>query len=235
MRTLIVNQAWSPHAYAMVTDTYHSVLHLMGLPDPEYKFQRLVRYIENNVKPRLRPTTELVITGHSLGGGIAHIVAVMVNAPAIAFNPPGAYQSLSKHLYWNDKQRRQMHEAAHNRTVTILAENDIIGKLFDTHAGLVQTITCSTDQIGPLGCHMIENSVCNLLRHCSNDPRWKVPPSSSNIPHPPSFLPYTPFSPALYSLLSCPILPSLLPYTPFSSAILAPCYPALDTISDWEF
>jgi hypothetical protein len=31
--------------------------------------------------------------------------------------------------------RRLMHEAAHNNTVTILAENDLIGKLFDTHAG----------------------------------------------------------------------------------------------------
>ena len=142
--------AWSPQAHAMVTDTYHSLLQSLGLPDPEYKFHRLVRYIENKVKPRLSrlgEDSELVITGHSLGGGIAHIVAVMLNAPAVAFNPPGAYQSLSKHLYWNAKDRRQMHEAAHNRTVTVLAENDIIGKLFDTHGGLVQTITCSTDQI----------------------------------------------------------------------------------------
>jgi predicted esterase YcpF (UPF0227 family) len=124
-----------------------------------------VRYIEKHVKPRLPPGRELVITGHSLGGGIAHIVAVMVNAAAVAFNPPGAYKSLSKHLYWNAKERRQKHEAAHNRTVTILAENDIIGKLFDSHGGLVQTITCTTDHIGPLGCHMIENRFACVCKH----------------------------------------------------------------------
>ena len=42
--------AWSPQAYAMVTDTYHSLLHILGLSDPEYKFHRLVRYIENKVQ-----------------------------------------------------------------------------------------------------------------------------------------------------------------------------------------
>ena len=138
--------AWSLQTYAMVTDAYHSLLHILGLSDPEYKFHRLVRYIENKVKPRVKQkSSNLVITGHSLGGGIAHIVAIMVNAPAYAFNPPDAYKSLSKHLYWNAQDRRQMHEAAHNRTVTVFAEKDIIGKLFDTHTILVQTITCSTD------------------------------------------------------------------------------------------
>jgi hypothetical protein len=32
-----------------VTDTYHSLLYLLALPDPEYKFQRLVAYIEKKV------------------------------------------------------------------------------------------------------------------------------------------------------------------------------------------
>ncbi|EKX36229.1 hypothetical protein GUITHDRAFT_145913 [Guillardia theta CCMP2712] len=159
---------WSPQATAM------SLLKAIGLPDSEYKYNRLVRHIRHRVLPRTPPGHQVVLTGHSLGGGIAHVVAALLNLPAVAFNPPGVYKSLAKHLHWHGEERRQMLHAAHNRTVTVLAENDFIGRLFDSHAGLVQTITCSTDQMGPLGCHMIENAVCNLLRHCNNDPRWQT-------------------------------------------------------------
>ena len=46
--------AWSLQTYAMVTDAYHSLLHILGLSDPEYKFHRLIRYIENKVEPRVK-------------------------------------------------------------------------------------------------------------------------------------------------------------------------------------
>eukprot|EP00802_Teleaulax_amphioxeia_P012014 Tamp_12052.p1 GENE.Tamp_12052~~Tamp_12052.p1 ORF type:complete len:389 (-),score=62.06 Tamp_12052:264-1430(-) len=165
-------RAWSPHTTAMVLDTFHALLDSMGLPDPEYKYQGLVRYIKNVIIPRLPPHHELVLTGHSLGGGIAHITAALLNLPVVAFSPPGAYQSISKHLYWNAKERRQMHDAAHNRTVTFLPENDMMGHMFDSHGGLVQTMTCNTDHLGPVGCHLLENTICNLISHCGNDPRW---------------------------------------------------------------
>jgi len=91
------------YAWCQVLDTFHALLDAMGLPDPEYKYQSLVRYIKNVIMPRLPPHHELVLTGHSLGGGIAHITAALLNLPVVAFSPPGAYQSISKHLYWNAK------------------------------------------------------------------------------------------------------------------------------------
>jgi hypothetical protein len=63
-------------------------------------------------------------------------------------------------------ERRQMHYAAHNRTVTFLPENDMMGHMFDSHGGLVQTMTCNTDHLGPVGCHLLENTICNLISHC---------------------------------------------------------------------
>jgi hypothetical protein len=164
-------RAWSPHTTAMVLDTLHALLDTLGVPDPDYKYKRLVHHVEQNVKPRLPPNHEIVLTGHSLGGGIAHITAALVNTPVVAFSPPGAYQSLSKHLYWNAKDRRQMHHAAHNRTVTFVAEGDVIGGL-DTHGGLVQTMTCQTDHLGAIGCHLLEHTLCNLVSQCGSDKRW---------------------------------------------------------------
>ena len=166
-------RAWSPHATAMVLDTFHALLDSMGLADPEYKYKRLVRYIQNVILPRLPKHHELVLTGHSLGGGIAHITAALLNLPVVAFRPPGAYQSLAKHLYWNAKERRQMHHAAHNRTVTLIPENDMMTKMFDSHGGLVQTMTCATDHLGPVGCHLLENTICNLISQCATDSRWE--------------------------------------------------------------
>jgi len=166
--------AWSPHARAMVTDTLHALLDAVGLPDLEYKYLRLKRHIQLEVMPRLKPGHELVLTGHSLGGGMAHIVGALLNLPVVSFSPPGSYQSLSKHLYWNAREKRQMHHTAHNRTVSFLVENDMIGRLFDTHGGLVQTLTCTIDFLGPLGCHMLESTICNLIQHCQNDPRWST-------------------------------------------------------------
>ena len=63
-------------------------------------------------------------------------------------------------------ERRQMHYAAHNRTVTFLPENDMMGHMFDSHGGLVQTMTCNTDHLGPVGCHLLEITICNLISHC---------------------------------------------------------------------
>ena len=86
-----------------VLDTFHALLDVLGVPDPEYKYESLVRYIKDVIMPQMPPHHELVLTGHSLGGGIAHITAALLNLPVVAFSPPGAYQSISKHLYWNAK------------------------------------------------------------------------------------------------------------------------------------
>ena len=43
-------------------------------------------------------------------------------------------------------------------------------------------MTCSTDHLGPVGCHLLENTICNLVSHCGNDPRWEACDFSYQVP-----------------------------------------------------
>ena len=162
-------RAWSPKTTAMVFDAYQEFLAFIGLPDDqEYKYQRLLEYIRSR---NFDSSRKVVLTGHSLGGGIASIAGAIAKLPSVTFLSPGMYQTASKFFFHSSKSQRQIVDMVHNQSVSIQVENDFVGKYLDSHAGLVQTITCSVDHLAPLTCHLIDNSVCNLIRHC-RDPRW---------------------------------------------------------------
>jgi lipase ATG15 len=163
-------RAWSPKTTAMVFDAYQEFLAFIGIPDDiQYKYQRLLEYIENRNFDLHKQ--QVVLTGHSLGGGIASIVGAIAKIPTVTFLSPGMYQTASKFFYHSSKHYRQFTELVHNQSISIQVENDFVGKYLDSHAGLVQTITCSVDHLAPLTCHLIDNCICNLVRHCK-DPRW---------------------------------------------------------------
>ena len=163
-------RAWSPKTTAMVFDAYQEFLAFIGIPDDiQYKYQRLLEYIESRNFDLGKQ--QVVLTGHSLGGGIASIVGAIAKIPTVTFLSPGMYQTASKFFYHSSKHHRQFAELMHNQSISIQVENDFVGKYLDTHAGLVQTITCSVDHLAPLTCHLIDNCICNLVRHCK-DPRW---------------------------------------------------------------
>ena len=162
-------RAWSPKTTAMVFDAYQEFLGFIGIPDDtQYKYQRLLEYVSKRQFPA---DHNVVLTGHSLGGGIASIVGAIARVPTVTFLSPGMYQTASKFFFHSSKDSRQIVEMVHNQSIAIQVENDFVGKYLDSHAGLVQTITCSVDHLAPLTCHLIDNSVCNLVRHC-RDPRW---------------------------------------------------------------
>jgi lipase ATG15 len=160
-------RAWSPKTTAMVFDAYQEFLAFIGIPDDmQYKYQRLLEYVE-----RKKFDHQVVLTGHSLGAGVASIVGAIAKLPTVTFLSPGMYQTANKFFYHSSKNHRQFAELVHNQSVSIQVENDFVGKYLDNHAGLVQTITCSVDHLAPLTCHLIDNCICNLVRHCK-DPRW---------------------------------------------------------------
>jgi lipase ATG15 len=160
-------RAWSPRTTAMVFDAYQEFLAFIGIPDDlEYKYQRLLEYVEKR-----QFNQQVVLTGHSLGAGVSSVVGAIAKIPTVTFLSPGMYQTAAKFFYHSSKHHRQLSELVHNQSVSIQVENDFVGKYLDSHAGLVQTITCSVDHLAPLTCHLIDNCICNLVRHCK-DPRW---------------------------------------------------------------
>ena len=165
-------RAWSPKTTAMVFDANQEILAFIGIPDDaQYKYQRILEYIEHR---RIESGgTQIVLTGHSLGGGIASIAGAIAQLPTVTFLSPGMYQAASKFFYHTASRTsgKASADMIHHQSVSIQVENDFVGKYLDSHAGLVQTITCSVDHLAPLTCHLIDNSVCNLIRHCK-DPRW---------------------------------------------------------------
>lgn len=117
----------------------------------------LVRYVEG-VHDR-----HVVMTGHSLGGGLAHIVGSFTERPSVAFSPPGVLE-LRRKLHY-EGERLHQHHILH-RAVAIMPQLDPV-PLIGAQAGLVQKIRC-THPFGVLGCHMVERSICELLDSCGD-------------------------------------------------------------------
>ncbi|CAL1128385.1 unnamed protein product [Cladocopium goreaui] len=110
---------------------------------------------------------EVVVTGHSLGGGIALVVGALTDRLAVALQPPGVFYSLAKHEA--AQRSRDRRGALHQRSVSLVFEGDWIGN-FDGHGGLVQTMLCDQSKKSiAVGCHLLEGAICHLLQHCGDE------------------------------------------------------------------
>jgi len=109
------------------------------------------------------PTDKLVFTGHSLGGGIAQIVAAQLRQPAVVFSPPGMVYSAYK--FDVDVQ------IAHRNTFVVMPDLDVVPRV-DLQAGIVQHVDCR-DKNGssplPTECHSLQKTTCELWRVCGDE------------------------------------------------------------------
>eukprot|EP00928_Gymnodinium_smaydae_P082763 TRINITY_DN66060_c0_g1_i1.p1 TRINITY_DN66060_c0_g1~~TRINITY_DN66060_c0_g1_i1.p1 ORF type:complete len:694 (-),score=53.18 TRINITY_DN66060_c0_g1_i1:15-1916(-) len=150
---------WPRHTTAFVIARIHQALRRLGLEDDPWHYYEILERVQQLPEER-----EVVMTGHSLGGGMALVVGALTGRLAVALQPPGAYHSLAKHL---DRRGGEAEGATvHRRSVSISLEGDWIQN-FDSHGGLVQTLECDSKSLA-LGCHMVEGLVCHLLRHCGD-------------------------------------------------------------------
>ncbi len=60
------------------------------------QYQHAVDFLRDS-RRRLQDRGELVVTGHSLGGGLATLVALLFDIPAIVFNPPELHSRTLEH------------------------------------------------------------------------------------------------------------------------------------------
>jgi len=134
------------------------------------------RLLTHRVEQLASQGQRVVMTGHSLGGGLARIVGALTELPSVTFSPPGLELSHRKYSMQNkDGSFSRLSNSAgalHHQSIAVIIENDIVSSV-DAQVGLVQLITCDKDSQAHMNsCHLLEGTICHLLEHCG-DPRGR--------------------------------------------------------------
>jgi len=105
---------------------------------------------------------EVVLTGHSLGGCVAQIVASRLQLPALVFSAPGVVFSALRFGLPVERARHVM---------VVAPDGDMVAKV-DRQAGVVQNIACHGLDGLPASagaCHSLLRTSCELWRACGDD------------------------------------------------------------------
>jgi lipase ATG15 len=125
---------------------------ILKSPDSRFYFDDLEEYVEGIKSTR----KSVVLTGHSLGGGLAKIVGAKESLLSVTFSSPG--------LMYTSKTVDIDYHNVHDYGITLKPDKDIIPKV-DTQSGTVFPMDC--DQ-GIATCHKIHVTICELLRSCGD-------------------------------------------------------------------
>jgi len=104
----------------------------------------------------------VVIVGHSLGGGLAKLLGRMVKKQGISLSGPGinAFNSL-----WNYKGNSENFEIS---SIDLVPDRDLVPRV-EVSGGTIYRIIC---KFGAFECHSKVNSLCEVLIMC-NSPNYK--------------------------------------------------------------
>lgn len=123
-------------------------------------------YIKNKLEQE--PDRVIYISGHSLGGGLAQVVAAQVAAEvpsrkitAVSISAPGIKETVRK-LGFDPYSLQGL-------AVNIVPKGDPVPTSGGTQAGVTYQIPCLASGIN---CHRVFNTVCELMRECGDS---KVP------------------------------------------------------------
>ena len=99
----------------------------------------------------------VVIVGHSLGGGLAKLFGRMVKKQAISLSGPGinAFYSL-----WNYEGESENFEIS---AIDLVPDRDLVPRV-EVSGGTIYRIIC---KFGAFGCHSKVNSLCEVLIMCN--------------------------------------------------------------------
>ena len=120
----------------------------------EYLQELKTAYIENEYKFY----DNVVIVGHSLGGGLAKLFGRMVKKQAISLSGPGinAFHSL-----WNYEGESENFEIS---AIDLVPDGDLVPRV-EVSGGTIYRIIC---KFGAFGCHSKVNSLCEVLIMCNS-------------------------------------------------------------------
>ena len=108
--------------------------------------------------------TNLAITGHSLGGGLAIISAAQTGVPGLGVSGPNAL--LSRQSFMPKLTQEQLNTLTFN----IIPDRDIIAHIDDI-ARLSQRVRCNADVNDLLDCHSVERTWCEVMYTCGSNGR----------------------------------------------------------------
>ncbi|EQC33355.1 hypothetical protein SDRG_09331 [Saprolegnia diclina VS20] len=154
---------WPDVTFSTLIELYHEMMSLFGLSHEYWYYHELMHYVQS-ITDR-----NVILTGHSLGGGIARVVGSILGKPSVSFSPPGSVQTYSKLVHDiagenSIVDRRRLHHLS----TCVIPEYDPI-TMIDTQSGLIQRITCDSSHLSmQLSCHMNEGTLCNLMSHCGD-------------------------------------------------------------------
>ncbi|CAM9629153.1 unnamed protein product [Discosporangium mesarthrocarpum] len=152
---------WPDSTSSAVIEWLHETLQLFGLQQQAQYYRPLLEYVRS-IRDR-----DVVLTGHSLGGGLARIVGALEKTTSICFSPPGIAQSYRKFSVGPESLDTAF---LHQMSVSVVPEHDFVPMIDTQQVGLIQTITCSTSgKALQLSCHMLEGTLCDLIRHCGDN------------------------------------------------------------------
>jgi len=129
------------------------------------RYQSVVTYIKN--RTQVEPHRIYYVSGHSLGGGIAGLVAAELGIPSVGLSAPGV--STTAELLQLETARLQA------LVVNVIPETDPIPGAGGPQKCVALPIGC----VAPPGpaCHRVFNTVCELLDECGDesDPPRPIP------------------------------------------------------------
>lgn len=112
----------------------------------------LIAYNNNENKFK----SNVVIVGHSLGGGLCKILGRLVNKQAISLNGPGVN---AFHSLWGYAGKSENFEIS---AIDLVPDMDLVPRV-EVSGGTVYRIVCKE---GPLDCHAKNLSLCEVLIMC---------------------------------------------------------------------
>jgi len=162
---------WPESVSAIVIHCLSQMLQVFGLESNAEYYKGILDYVR---KLKGKNDRDIILTGHSLGGGLARIVGSIEQVPSVVFSPPGFRKSFYKFLFNEMRLDDDLQESAsllHHMSAAVLPESDPVTAV-DTQVGMVQMIKCDVVETAMQNsCHMLEGTICSLLNSCGDEKR----------------------------------------------------------------